>query len=422
MSATGDRSRSRAPARRHVRARVPRARGRLPRRQGRRRVADLGRRDGLHRLHGPDRRLRQVPRSHVRPDQAARLLRHEGAVRSARRAEGDPGDPGRDLRQRQGADEAERKRAAIEGPIERADRPLQEEALRRARRHAAGRRAGRHPQAREGRARPPSRRSPTTISRSCGSTPDKILEIMPAADRKKYRELQRQLDQRAAAGAVPSLPAFWTVEVDPKKELEKSYILTSGDPDRPEKKTTKSQPGWPFAPADDRLPRGPDRGVLRLADGARESAVRPGGRQPALAMALRRGPAQDAQRLRQAGRDARAIRACSTGWPSEFVRPRVPHEGDAPADRHLGDLQAGLGGRPGAVATADIAADPDERPSLALPPPPARGRADLGFDPGRGRRPRPDGRRPVVRPVRRPAAAASAGRPPAASPTAAPPT
>ena len=30
-----------------------------------------------------------------------------------------------------------------------------------------------------------------------------------------------------------SIPAFWTVEVDPKKELEKSYILTSGDPDRP---------------------------------------------------------------------------------------------------------------------------------------------------------------------------------------------
>ncbi len=36
------------------------------------------------------------------PDQAARLLRHEGAVRSARAAEGDAGDPRRDHRQRPG--------------------------------------------------------------------------------------------------------------------------------------------------------------------------------------------------------------------------------------------------------------------------------------------------------------------------------
>ena len=38
------------------------------------------------------------------------------------------------------------------------------------------------------------------------------------------------------------------MEVDPKKELEKSYILTSGDPDRPEK-NHEVEPGWPFAPA-----------------------------------------------------------------------------------------------------------------------------------------------------------------------------
>ena len=76
----------RAAARRPVRARLPRPRGRPPRRQGRAGAADRRRRDGLHRLHGPDRRLRQVPRPHVRPDQAARLLRHEGAVRSARAA------------------------------------------------------------------------------------------------------------------------------------------------------------------------------------------------------------------------------------------------------------------------------------------------------------------------------------------------
>ncbi len=50
-----------------------------------------------------------------------------------------------------------------------------------------------------------------------------------------------------AAVAVPRLPAFWTVEVDPIKEREKSYILTSGESDRPEK-NHEVQPGWPFAP------------------------------------------------------------------------------------------------------------------------------------------------------------------------------
>ena len=132
---------------------------------------------------------------------------------------------------------------------------------------------------------------------------DKIQEIMPAADRRKYRDLQGKLSQVGDRRGL-ALPAFWTVEVDPKKELEKSYILTSGDPDRPEKNHEVAA-RLAVRTGGDRVPRRPDRGVLRLADRARESAVRPGGRQPALAMALRRGPAQDAQRLRQAGRDAR---------------------------------------------------------------------------------------------------------------------
>ena len=74
----------------------------------------------------------------------------------------------------------------------------------------------------------------------------KILEIMPEADRRKYRDLQAKLPQGGDRRGSP-LPAFWTVEVDPGKELEKSYILTSGDPDRPEPKNEVA-PGWPFAP------------------------------------------------------------------------------------------------------------------------------------------------------------------------------
>ena len=34
---------------------------------------------------------------------------------------------------------------------------------------------------------------------------------------------------------------------DRARELEKSYILTSGDPERPEK-NKPVEPGWPFAP------------------------------------------------------------------------------------------------------------------------------------------------------------------------------
>jgi hypothetical protein len=82
---------------------------------------------------------------------------------------------------------------------------------------------------------------------------EKIQEILPADVRTKYKELQQAVT--AAGGGAGGgrrggggLPAYWTVEVDRGKELEPSYILTSGDPERPEK-NKPVQPGWPFAPA-----------------------------------------------------------------------------------------------------------------------------------------------------------------------------
>jgi uncharacterized protein DUF1553/uncharacterized protein DUF1549 len=83
---------------------------------------------------------------------------------------------------------------------------------------------------------------------------DKLQEIMPAEVRKKYNELQRQLGPAGGGGGggrrgAASVPVFWTVEVDPARALEKSYILTSGDPERPEK-NHEVAPGWPFAPAE----------------------------------------------------------------------------------------------------------------------------------------------------------------------------
>jgi hypothetical protein len=74
----------------------------------------------------------------------------------------------------------------------------------------------------------------------------KIMEIMPAEERKKYQGYLQQLKQ--LDGSVAPLPAFWNVEVDQLKALEKSYVLTTGDLDRPEK-DHEVTPGWPFAPA-----------------------------------------------------------------------------------------------------------------------------------------------------------------------------
>jgi hypothetical protein len=79
---------------------------------------------------------------------------------------------------------------------------------------------------------------------------EKLIEVMPPEDVKKYKDMQAQLNQiggggRGGRGA--SLPAFWTVETDRAREQEKSYILTSGDPERPEK-DKPVEPGWPFMP------------------------------------------------------------------------------------------------------------------------------------------------------------------------------
>lgn len=79
----------------------------------------------------------------------------------------------------------------------------------------------------------------------------KILEVMPEDDREKYEALQRELATVSRSGGGRqrfSLAEFWTVEVDPQKATEKSYVLTSGDPARPEL-DREVEPGWPFAPS-----------------------------------------------------------------------------------------------------------------------------------------------------------------------------
>jgi hypothetical protein len=79
---------------------------------------------------------------------------------------------------------------------------------------------------------------------------DKLTESMPEEARKQYRELQRQLNAAGSGvGPAPALPVFYTVDVDRVKEQDKHYILTSGDPLRPEL-NHEVKPGWPFGPAE----------------------------------------------------------------------------------------------------------------------------------------------------------------------------
>jgi hypothetical protein len=82
---------------------------------------------------------------------------------------------------------------------------------------------------------------------------DKLTEAMAEEERRTYQELQRKLNAEGGGGGGgengrrgPGLPVFYAVEVDRLREQDKSYILTSGDPLRPEKQH-EVKPGWPFA-------------------------------------------------------------------------------------------------------------------------------------------------------------------------------
>ena len=55
------------------------------------------------------------------------------------------------------------------------------------------------------------------------------LDAMPDQERRRYQDLERQLATVTRASKRQALPVFWTVENDPKKELEKTYELISGD-------------------------------------------------------------------------------------------------------------------------------------------------------------------------------------------------
>lgn len=75
--------------------------------------------------------------------------------------------------------------------------------------------------------------------------PPKIKEIMSKDEVARYDAL---LKQQSAIRRPDALPAHWIVEEDSARRAKPSYVLTSGDPERPEK-DQPVQPGFPFMPA-----------------------------------------------------------------------------------------------------------------------------------------------------------------------------
>lgn len=72
--------------------------------------------------------------------------------------------------------------------------------------------------------------------------PPKLKAVLPPDVSKAYDALLKELD---ALKAPEPLPVFYTVEDDAKRLLEKSYVLTTGDPARP-RKDQEVSPGFPL--------------------------------------------------------------------------------------------------------------------------------------------------------------------------------
>ena len=135
------------------------------------------------------------------------------------------------------------------------------------------------------------------------------------------------------------LPAFWTVEVDRGLEREKSYILTSGDPERPEK-DKPVEPGWPFC-----------AGEMDFREGRIEafSDWLTAQENPLFARVAvnRLWQWHFGEGLQKTSSDFGILGGRPASQPlldwlaSEFVARRLQHEGDAPADGDFERLSPG---------------------------------------------------------------------------------
>ncbi|MEJ7607038.1 MAG: DUF1549 and DUF1553 domain-containing protein [Bryobacteraceae bacterium] len=88
--------------------------------------------------------------------------------------------------------------------------------------------------------------------------PSKLREIMPPGEVAEYNKLLKEV---GALERPPTLLTFWTAEEDSTLLTKPSYILTSGDPKRPEK-DKPVEPGFPFQPEGTQFRQGRREGFV----------------------------------------------------------------------------------------------------------------------------------------------------------------
>ena len=172
--------------------------------------------------------------------------------------------------------------------------------------------------------------------------PDKIKEVMSKEEVAKYNALlKQQQSYRATRLAGLLLDGRGGPRSIKTTELRAHH--------RRSQETREGPPGGTgvsFSAGEHGLPRRPPRGIRRVADRARESAVRPCRRQSGLGVAFRRGSATGHQRFRTAGRQA--VQPEAAGLPGFRIRgAQLQHEVAAPADRDVGHLPAIVESRAG---------------------------------------------------------------------------
>ena len=192
--------------------------------------------------------------------------------------------------------------------------------------------------------------------------PSKIKEAMPKEKVTEYDALLKQLSQ---IGDVPSLPSYWTVEEDKELLKAKCYILTTGDPKRPEL-DKPVEPGFPFQPAGIDFRDGRREAFTAWMTAPENPLFAQRGREPDLGLAFRRRIAARHQRLRPARRQA---------YESEIARlpgigicgARLQHEVAASPHRYVRYLPAFVQSR-SELSRSEHQIRCAQLVSLALPP------------------------------------------------------